>query len=118
MTKDSSQSKLKEQKFHSERMMFVLLDNEIRVAPAKTTMSHKEWFTARPELNIDYETVVRGYFKDGIICFYTGGDCFEAPAMRELFMDLAKQFKATAIQLGAVPAEPGHPWKPRQIIYL
>lgn len=99
-------------------MMFVLLDDELRIAPAKTTMSHKEWFAARPELNIDYETVVRGYFKDGRICFYTGGDRFEAPAMCPRFMELAKQFNAIKIQLGAIPAEPGKPWKPRQIIYL
>ena len=99
-------------------MMFVLLNNELRIAPAGTTMSHKEWFAARPELNIDYETVVRGYFKDGIICFYTGGDKFLAPSMCPLFMDLANQCHAKAIYLGAVPAEPGHPWKPIQIIYI
>lgn len=99
-------------------MMFVLLDNELRIAPAKTTMSHKEWFAARPELNIDYETVVRGYFKDGIVCFYTGGDRFEAPEMCDRFMGLAKQFKATGIALGAIPAEPGQIWKHRQFIKL
>lgn len=108
----------KEQKFHSERMMFVLLDNELRIAPAKTTMSHKEWFAARPELNIDYETVVRGYLKDGVICFYTGGDRFEAPAMCQRFLDMAKQYKVKQINLGAIPAEPGQPWEPRQTIYL
>lgn len=99
-------------------MMFVLLDNELRIAPAKTTMSHKEWFAARPELNLDYETVVRGYFKDGRICFYTGGDRFEAPEMRPRFMELAKQCKAKEIWLGAIPAEPGKPWAHRQTIYL
>lgn len=108
----------KEQKFHSGRMMFVLLDNELRIAPAGTTMSHKEWFAARPDLNIDYETVVRGYFKGGIICFYTGGDKFLAPPMRPLFMDLAKQCGAKAIHLGAVPAEPGKQWKPKQVMYI
>ena len=108
----------KEQQFHSDRMMFVVLGDELRIAPAKTTMSHKEWFKARPELNIDYETVVRGYFKDGTVHFYTGGDNFKAPEMTDRLMDIAKQFKATKIELGAILAEPGHPWEPIQTIYL
>lgn len=108
----------KEQKFHSERMMFVLLDNELRIAPSGTTMSHKEWFAARPELNIDYETVIRGYFKNGIVRFYTGGDKFEAPTMCNLFADIAKQLGAKKIWLGAVPTTPGEPWLPIKVIEL
>lgn len=69
----------KEQKFHSNRIMFVLLGDDLRVAPVRTTMSHKEWFAARPELDIDYEKVVRGYYRAGILHLYTGGDNFEAP---------------------------------------
>lgn len=98
--------------------MFVLLGNDLRIAPARTTWSHKEWFAARPELNIDYGKVVRGYYKAGILHLYTGGDNFEAPAMCDRYMGLAEEFGASQIRLGAIKAEPGKPWEPIHIIYL
>lgn len=103
-------------------MMFVLLDNELRIAPAGTTMSHKEWFASRPELNIDYETVVRGYVKDGVISLYTGGDRFEAPLwskrIESLIRDLCESGGIKMVYMGAIPTEPGVVWKPRYIIDL
>lgn len=107
----------KEQEFHSQRMMFVITETgELRVAEPGSTLSHREWFAYMP--SIDYEKVVRGYFKDGIISFYTGGDRFEKPAMCPRFYEMAKELGATQIWLGAVPDEPGKQWKPIQIIYI
>lgn len=105
-----------EQKFHASRVMFVLLGNDLRIAPTPTTMSHKEWFNSRPELNIDYNSVVRGYYRDGILCLYTGGDDFTAPKMCDEYIQLAKDFGASKIHLGAIKDVPGKPWKPYQII--
>ncbi len=98
--------------------MFVLLGDDLRVAPVRTTMSHKEWFAARPELDIDYEKVVRGYYRAGILHLYTGGDNFEAPTMCNRYKELADEFGASQIYLGAIKGEIGKPWEPVHIIYL
>lgn len=98
-------------------MMFVITeDGELRIAPPGSTLSHKEWFAEMA--HVDYDKVVRGYFKDGIISFYTGGDRFEKPGLCPRFYEMAKEFGATQIWLGAVPDEPGKQWKPRQIVYI
>lgn len=113
-------------KFHKQRIMFVIKDDELRTAPSGSSESHAEWFESlgwmNPENDGLMEKVTRGYVDASGIYAYVGYDFriteyVENDLLKHLpelvkFLHLPAE---TRVYLGLIPqAENGLKWTPRK----
>jgi hypothetical protein len=67
--------KTDEAKFHESRVAFLIINNDILFLK-DSEMSHREWFNAL-NINVNFEDIVRGYYKDNQIIVYKGDFIFD-----------------------------------------
>ncbi|MFH1728656.1 MAG: hypothetical protein ABIA04_09590 [Pseudomonadota bacterium] len=73
---DGNQKEVKD--FHCKRRMFAIVDNQLFIAPEKSTLSHAEWFIEkgfiRDQNDKVFDEIVRGFVENNEIYFYVGYD--------------------------------------------
>lgn len=63
-----------EAKYHRERIMFAVLNGELKVAVGDER-SHIDWLREDYDIGpVEFETIVRGYVKSGRVVFYKGSE--------------------------------------------
>ena len=114
--------------FHKQRIMFVIKDDFLQLAPSGSTESHAEWFESlgwmNPENDSLMEKVTRGYVDTSGIYAYAGYDFRIAEFVEN---DLLKHLPElvrhlhlsvdTKVYLGLIPpAQNSTQWTPRKVI--
>lgn len=101
----------KEQLFHNNRIMFVILNGQVKYGPVG--FSHKNWLVGQNILTeAAYEQVVRGYYDETGVYFYQGN--FETNNLVEATAcEVSDQFdKQLPIYCGCIIGEIGERWNP------
>lgn len=66
------------QDLHKKRRMFAIVNNELKIAPENSTLSHAEWFENEGWISqnddSNMQTIIRGFVDREGIYFYVGYD--------------------------------------------
>lgn len=109
--------------FHKRRVMFCIRDGKVFLAPKNVTYTHAVWFHKmgwiKPGDDALMETMVRGFFVDNEIYFYTGYDFrLTDDCEKILFSHVRELASKTGLPLtarvfgGMVRTKPGEKFKP------
>lgn len=112
------------EKFHKERFMFAILKDGKLVYSINDKRGHKEWLNEEHNIaSNDFETLTRGYAKDGDIVFYKGSDfTYDTNVINEAYRygaTIAKMRSCETVNVyvGVLIGEVGEIWKTDKLLY-
>lgn len=111
-----------EQKFHKSRVAFMIIEDEIMYL-SDSKLSHIEWYKS---LNYDidkFDTIVRGYYKEGRIVLYKGDFEYDDEVIvnAKKYANVIRTYvddEDAEVYVGVVKGNVGEVWPPKMKIEI
>lgn len=107
---------MKENEFHKKRIAFMIINDEVKYL-IDSVMSHEEWFNSLNFNKEDFNTIIRGYYKDNKLIFYKGNFIVDDDVVRiakekkdEIIKEL--DLKDVTVYCGVKKGVIGEEWPP------
>lgn len=124
MNEESIAKMTKKAKFHKQRIIFVVKDEEIYINKY-TEISHEEWFKEMGWMSNNNEIIlnnIRGYYDGTAIYCYCGYEFREPESLliinnlKDIANKLGISDLKTKVYAGVVPQKIGDKWKPKKTL--